>query len=65
MFFSKLRPNDSFGLVVFDNKAETMIPCEKRSEQNPENVFKLLDAIQERGGTTLSTGFDLSRKDLV
>lgn len=27
MFFSKLRDNDSFGLVVFNNQADTIIPC--------------------------------------
>lgn len=32
MFFSKLRPNDSFGLVVFNNCAKTLIPLQKSSQ---------------------------------
>ncbi len=31
MFFSKLRPNDAFGLIVFDDKADTLIPCQLKS----------------------------------
>lgn len=31
MFFSKLRPNDGFGLVVFNNTAKTLIPLQKAS----------------------------------
>ena len=27
MYFSRMRDTDAFGLVVFDNKAETIIPC--------------------------------------
>ena len=28
MFFSKLRKNDAFGLVVFNNSAKTLIPLQ-------------------------------------
>ena len=31
MFFSKLRANDSFGLVVFDDRGDTVVPCTKKS----------------------------------
>jgi Mg-chelatase subunit ChlD len=28
MFFSKLRKNDAFGLVIFNNSAKTLIPLQ-------------------------------------
>jgi uncharacterized protein (DUF58 family) len=31
MFFSKLRPNDGFGLVIFHNSAKTLIPLQRAS----------------------------------
>lgn len=65
MFFSKLRPTDSFGLVVFNNKGQTLIPCRQRSELIPDEVFKIIDSAQPGGGTTLSTGFDESKKILL
>jgi len=32
MFFSKLRKNDAFGLVVFNNSAKTLIPLQAVSK---------------------------------
>ena len=34
MFFSKLRPNDSFGLVTFNNQGHTIIPSQTVSTLN-------------------------------
>ena len=39
MFFSKLRPSDSFGLVVFDTKADTLIKSAKVSDLPADIVF--------------------------
>lgn len=58
MFVSKLRPDDAFGLVVFDDKGETVVPCTKKSDIEVEAVFAMVDQIKTRGGTTLSSGFN-------
>ena len=58
MFYSKLRTDDAFGLVVFDTVGETVIPCTKKSELEEEAVFELVESIQTRGGTTLFSGFN-------
>jgi hypothetical protein len=31
MFFSKMRPNDAFGLVTFNDKGHTIIPCRQKN----------------------------------
>lgn len=60
MFVSKLRPNDSFGLVVFNNQAKTLIPVQKASTIEFDKVSQILKTIQAGGGTTLMTGFQES-----
>lgn len=30
MFFSKMRSNDAFGLVTFDNNASIVVPCQRK-----------------------------------
>lgn len=64
MFVSKLRPDDAFGLVVFDDKGETVIPCTLKKNLEVEAVFSLVDSIKTRGGTTLSSGFNEGVKNL-
>lgn len=64
MFVSKLRPNDSFGLVIFDDKAETVVQCIQKKDVEMEALFLLLDEIKTRGGTTLRTGFLEALKNL-
>ncbi len=32
MFFSKMRKTDSFGLIIFNNDAQVLIPLQKVSE---------------------------------
>jgi hypothetical protein len=39
MFYSKLRPTDSFGLVVFDTKADTLIKSAKKQDLPADVVF--------------------------
>ena len=63
MFVSKLRGDDSVGLVVFDTKADTVFPPTRKSEIGNE-VFEMLDGIRTRGGTTIRAGFERS-KDLL
>ena len=35
MYFSRMRPTDAFGLVVFDTQAETVIPCTLKKDLVP------------------------------
>jgi Mg-chelatase subunit ChlD len=64
MFVSKLRPDDSFGLVVFDTKGSTMIPCTQKKDLEVETVFSMIDTIRTKGGTTLSSGFNEGLRNL-
>ena len=64
MFFSKLRPNDSFGLVTFNNSAKTIIPVTRKSNIEMEAVTSLVRSIQVGGGTTLMTGFNQAYEDM-
>lgn len=57
MFFSKLRPNDGFGLVVFTNSAKTLIPLQTVSKIKFETVSETVKGISAGGGTTLMSGF--------
>lgn len=57
MFFSKLRPTDSFGLVIFDTSAHTIVPVQKVSEINFDVLADAVRSIHTMGGTTLNAGF--------
>ena len=64
MFFSKLRPNDSFGLITFNNQGHLVIPVSKRSDLDMEHVISTVRSISTCGGTTLMTGFNTAHDDL-
>lgn len=57
MFFSKMRENDSFGLITFNNTANVLVPLQKVSEINLDILNNILVGLKAGGGTTLSTGF--------
>lgn len=57
MFYSKLRPDDSFGLVVFNNQGTTILPVEAVGKREFEEVSNCVKKISTSGGTTLITGF--------
>lgn len=60
MFISKLEPNDSIGMVVFDTKADVVFePIFKRDLD--ENIFAKLDELKTRGGTTIASGLVKSK----
>lgn len=56
MFFSKLRPTDAFGLVIFNSQSSVIIPLQKVSAINFEHLSEALKNIKAGGGTTLVTG---------
>ena len=58
MFVSKLRTNDSFGLVTFNSQGQTVLNGMRKSEMDLETVFAMVDQIKTNGGTTLSSGFN-------
>ena len=64
MFFSKLRPDDAFGLVTFNNSATTVIPVQKKSSIEMEAVTSIVRGIHVGGGTTLMTGFEEANRNL-
>lgn len=55
MFISKLRPDDSIGVVVFDTTADVLIDPIFKKDFN-ENFYSKLDEQKTRGGTTISSG---------
>jgi hypothetical protein len=61
MFISKLRSNDSVGIVTFTGTGTALLEPTFKSKL-PENLFKLLDEVKSGGGTTIRSGFDLSKK---
>ena len=65
MFFSKLRPNDSFGLVTFNNSGHVLIPVTKKSHLEMDHVVTTVRAISTNGGTTLMSGFNIAHECLA
>lgn len=64
MFLSKMRSNDAFGLVVFNNQAKTLIPLQRVAAINIEAVSAKLKEVHAGGGTTLITGFQESLNEM-
>jgi hypothetical protein len=60
MFISKLRPNDAFGIITFENSAKVIVEMSFKKDMS-ENIFELLDHIKTTGGTTISCGFQKSQ----
>ena len=60
MFISKLRPNDSVGIITFNNTAQEIIKPTFKSKLTNE-VFAMLEEIKAGGGTTIRNGFNLSK----
>jgi secreted protein with Ig-like and vWFA domain len=60
MFISKLRPEDSIGIVVFDTSADVLIQPVFKRDFSPD-FFNSLDSIKTRGGTTIASGLVKSK----
>lgn len=61
MLIAKLKPNDSMGLVVFNNSASTVFECTYKKNITAE-IFERLDRIRSGGGTTIIHGFEKSKE---
>lgn len=60
MFISKLRQNDSIGIIVFDTRADVVF--ESIFKKNfDESFFNKLDEVKTRGGTTIASGLVKSK----
>lgn len=59
MFISKLRPDDSVGIITFDTQAYTILPLTLKKDLS-NNIYSDIDAIQCGGGTTIRCGFERS-----
>jgi len=64
MFISKLRPNDSVGLVTFNSQGQVIFKPVYKSHFDNKN-YDLLDKIAVCGGTTIKSGFTLSKNLLL
>ena len=49
MFYSKLRPNDSFGLISFNDQARLLMKQTKKEEIKEEEVFSILNSLKAGG----------------
>ncbi len=56
MFISKLRPNDSIGIITFNNEGHLLMKPTFKSQMNQE-IFTILDNLTAQGGTTIRNGF--------
>ena len=56
MLIGKLKPNDSIGMVVFDDRADTIFVSTLKKNLTSE-IFERLNKITTRGGTTIINGF--------
>jgi hypothetical protein len=56
MFISKLRPNDSVGLVTFNNIGHVIFEPVFKSHFDTK-YYDLIDQITTNGGTTIKSGF--------
>jgi NAD-dependent SIR2 family protein deacetylase len=57
-----LRRNDLFGLVVFDDKCQTVVPLQ--TVMNRQEVLSLINRIDGGGSTNLTGGWMLGRDEL-
>jgi Ca-activated chloride channel family protein len=57
-----LRPEDNFGLVIFDDEAQVIIPFQPAARQ--EGFVRIIESIEAGGNTNLTGGWMLGRDEL-
>jgi Ca-activated chloride channel homolog len=55
--FDRLKPQDTFGVVVFDDSAEIAVPTRLVADHQRSTVHDLIDAISPGGSTDLTAGY--------
>ncbi|MDO8306847.1 MAG: VWA domain-containing protein [Actinomycetota bacterium] len=53
----RVKPQDNFGVVVFDNEASVAVPCRPIRDHHLPTVHGLIDGIDPGGSTDLSGGY--------
>jgi Ca-activated chloride channel family protein len=53
----RLKPQDRFGVVVFDDEALVQVPTRAMADHDSTTVHALIEGITPRGSTDLSTGY--------
>lgn len=60
----RLAPQDSFGLVVFDDTADVVIPARLLRDQDLPTLETLIDRVDSGGSTDLSAGYLLGLREV-
>lgn len=58
----RLSPQDMLSIILFDDRADVWVPCQFVSD--PRQLIQRIEAIQERGGTHMSTGLGAGLQQL-
>ena len=59
---AKLHRQDYFALVAFNDRAEVVVPCQHPN--NPDQIKRLIGAVEARGGTEMATGMVLGLQEI-
>ena len=62
MAVRNLRPEDNFGLVIFDDEAQVIIPFQPAVKK--EGFLRVIESIEVGGNTNLTGGWMLGRDEL-
>lgn len=60
----RLAPKDRFGVVVFDDAAQVIVPIRQMRDHNLPELSARLDAVTTGGCTNLYAGYSLARREL-
>ena len=59
----RLGPQDCFGVVVFDDQAEVVVPCRSMADHHPDGVARAIAGIESGGSTDISSGYLLALRE--
>jgi Ca-activated chloride channel family protein len=59
----RLAPQDSFGLVVFDDQAEVVLPCAPLADRDAQAMASVIAGIHEGGSTDIGSGYLLALRE--
>lgn len=59
----RLAPHDRFGLVVFDDQAQVVIPVKQMGDHGTAHLSALVDAVTAGGMTDLHAGYSLALRE--
>lgn len=59
----RLAPQDCFGVVTFDNRADVVLPCRPMRDHHPDEVARSIQGIESGGSTNISAGYLLALRE--